>query len=141
MTKKYVGFHFSNLAGTLANGDGRKIVLGETLSVEGSPELCSFGLHWSEQVRQALKYGNARLWLVEGWGDVQRGDDKYCGTHRKAIKDYGNILPLIVEYAFWCSERAAEYAAKYAEYAAAERKAQEQWWHDRLSQLTGHGND
>ena len=122
--KKYTAFHFSNKAGTLGYGDGRQIRVGETLSVDCKPELCKIGLHGSQSVVDALGYaGGARLWKVEIWENVDCGDDKLCGNNRRAVVDYGEILPIIVEFAKWCSDRAAKSAesaaksAKYAEYA------------------------
>jgi len=136
-------WHFANYDDFLKYGDGRKIILGETLSVEGTPKLCSHGLHGNVSILDAMKYaGGPNLWLVEITGNVQIGDDKICGNSRKALVQYGNILPLIVEFSFWCSSRAAEStksAAKYAEYAESaakyERQAQEDWWTEKLSQL------
>ena len=120
--KKYTAFHFSNKSGNLGFGDGREIRVGETLSVDCKPKLCEIGLHGSQSVVDALGYASgARLWKVEIWGNVDCGDDKLCGNNRRAVVDYGEILPIIVEFAKWCSDRAAKYAgsaAKSAKYAA-----------------------
>lgn len=132
MTKKYTCYHFSNAQGTLGFGDNRQIVLGETLSVDGTPKMCEWGLHGSQSILDALGYASGcHLWKVEISGNVDLGDDKLCGNNRKAIADYGDVMFLVVEFAKWCADRAAksakyatksaksaEYAAEYAEYAA-----------------------
>jgi len=140
--KKYRVFHFSRNDDCLGYGDGREIKLGKTLSVEGQPILCQHGLHGSISILDALKYASgSHLWAAEIWGNVQVDDDKLCGNYRVPIREYGDILPLIVEFAFMCSKRAAEYAeyaAKYAyaaEYATQERMYQENWWKEKLAQL------
>lgn len=146
--KKYIAYHWSRNDDCLGYGDGRQIVLGETLSVAGTPKLCHHGLHGSVSVVDALGYASgSHLWLVEISGRIQTSDDKICGLHRKAIIEYGDLLPIIVEFAFWCSSRAAEsakyakYAAEYSKYAAesaeCEKLAQEDWWMEKLQQIKG----
>ena len=113
--KRYTAYHFSKNDDCLGYGDRRKIILGKTLAVPNKPSLCNYGLHGSMSIIDALGYASgSHLWIVEIWGDVDKGNDKLCGTHRKAIRNHGNVLPLIVEFAKWCAGRAAE----YAEYAA-----------------------
>jgi hypothetical protein len=121
--KKYTAYHFSRNDDRLGHGDGRKIVLGETLSVDGKPKLCEHGLHGSIRLVDALGYASgSHLWVVEIWGKVDVGDDKICGNNRRAVVQYGDVLPLIAEFAYWCADRAAKYAAESAEYAAESAK-------------------
>jgi hypothetical protein len=162
---KIKAWHFSNKQGTLGYGDGRQIVLGETLSVDGIPVKCHYGLHGSKSILDAMGYASGcRLWRVEIWEDIDSEDDKLCGKNRKALIDYGDIMPLIVKFAKSCSDRAQKHAkyakyaksakyakyaaesaaksAKYAKYAAKsaakkERKIQEEWWAEKLEQLKG----
>ncbi|MDC6706028.1 hypothetical protein OEZ83_27055, partial [Leclercia adecarboxylata] len=105
------------------------------------PILCKLGLHGSISIVDALGYAaGSHLWLVNIWGVVDKGDDKLCGTHREAVVEYGDLSSLIVEFAKWCADRAAESAkyAEYAEYAAKqERESQENWWKEKLFQLKG----
>ena len=108
-------YHFSNLEGTLNYGDGRKIVVGQTLTVYGPVKLCSYGLHASPSVLDALKYApGTRLWGVELGSDAIHDPDKSVSTSRTAVRDYGDVLPLVVEFSQWCAARAARAAAAYA---------------------------
>lgn len=146
-TKKHTAFHWSRNDDRLGYGDGRKIVLGKTLSVKGKPEKCKHGLHGSESIMDALFYASGtHLWVVEIWGAVDTTDrDKICGQHRKAIAQYGDLMFLIVDFAKWCAVRSAEYAksaesvaeytAKSAKSAKKERLAQEGWWYEKLAQI------
>src|SRR5690606_12638336 len=121
MSNRVKAWHFSNNEGTLGYGDGRQIILGETLSADGKPVPCSYGLHGSKSIIDAMGYASGcRLWRVEIWGEIDEDDDKLCGRNRRALVDYGDIMPQIVEFAKWCAERAQEFAksAKYAEYPA-----------------------
>lgn len=127
---KKCAFHWSRNDDCLGYGDGRQIALGETLSVSGKPELCNHGLHGSESIVDALGYAaGSHLWVVEIWGNVDNGNDKLCGNHRKAVVEYGDLLPVIVEFTFWCSQRGGEYTAEQ------EKLAQENWRRDKLSQI------
>lgn len=121
--KKYICYHWSRNDDCLGHQDGRKIVLGETLSVDGIPSLCNHGLHGSLSVIDSLRYASgSHLWKVEIWGSVDMNDDILCGKNRKAIVEYGNLLPIILEFAYWCANRAKQYtnsteyvkSAKYA---------------------------
>ena len=51
-----LAWHFLPESGTLANGDGRPVVAGETLTVAGPLALCTRGLHASRKLTDALKY-------------------------------------------------------------------------------------
>ena len=132
----------------LPNGDGRAIVVGETLEVAGPLSLCSLGLHASEHVLDAAGYrGVGCLTLVELSGDIVEGDDKLCATRRKTLailseKETARVLRLITccaaEMAIgWsgeepdqrsvdaidCARRFAEGRASQAELTAAARAA------------------
>jgi hypothetical protein len=64
--------------------DGRRIRVGQTLTVEGQPILCAHGLHASVRVIDALGYAppHTRLCRVRVGGDVVTGSDKIAGTRR-----------------------------------------------------------
>jgi hypothetical protein len=112
-------YHFTTTKGTLGYGDGRQVLAGETLTVEGKPVLCEHGLHACEHIYDALKYASGpRLWDVELGGIVMHDIDKSVGSERTAIRDYGDVLPLIVRFAKWCAKRAKKHTARAAAYAA-----------------------
>ena len=70
----------------LPHNDGRPVVAGETLTVNGPVVLCEHGLHGSTRILDALHYSKCcQLWRVEIGGDVLRGDDKLAGTERTAL--------------------------------------------------------
>ena len=61
--------------------------MGVTHTVGGPLVLCERGLHWSENILEALEYaGGAMLWRVRYSGDVVRGDDKGCSTERTYVR-------------------------------------------------------
>lgn len=104
--KSILGYHFISPSLKLNYGDGRQIVEGETLSVEGPIELCSNGLHASVNVIDALQYAPGHVLCFVGVsGDVQIGKDKICGRNRRVltIKDVSAELH---EFAILCAERA-----------------------------------
>ncbi len=78
-----LAWHFLPADGCLANGDGRRVVVGETLRVDGPLVLCTRGLHASRRLTDALKYAPGPiLCRVRLSGDVAEGDDKLCATER-----------------------------------------------------------
>ena len=67
-------------------GDGRKIVAGETLTVDCEPILCERGLHASPRIIDALDYApDFMLWEVELGGTVIHDKDKSVATKRTAL--------------------------------------------------------
>lgn len=135
-----IGYHTTNMEGTLAYGDGRPVREGETLTVDCQPKLCKQGLHASPTILDCLPYFKGwRLWKVDVQGEIDPAATKFCGKSRTALKDYGDISKQIIEFAFWCAKRAKKHAkANAADYAAAnyaanaadylkERHIQELW--------------
>ena len=79
----WMGWHFSDESECLRYGDGRKIVVGVTHTVDCEPVLCKSGLHASKYVCDALQYAPGPiLWRVSLSGKVVHGDDKSCSTER-----------------------------------------------------------
>jgi len=89
---KREGWHFCAADLRLGWQDGRKIVVGETLTVEGSPRVCHHGLH-------ALCVGNplvdALEWaagpiicrvLLGGKLDYDFDREKFCATERTVLQ-------------------------------------------------------
>ena len=70
----------------LPHGDGREVVVGETLSVDGEIVACQNGLHASVRAIDALQYApGAVVCRVEVWGDLSKESDKIAGRHRKVL--------------------------------------------------------
>lgn len=81
-----LAFWFSPDDKTLAYGDGRKVRVGTTHTVEGKPVLCEFGLHASERLIDALQYApGSTLYLVDISGMIVAEKDKIAGTKRKYL--------------------------------------------------------
>ena len=68
-------------------GDGREIILGETLSVGGELELCHRGLHASERIFDALRYAPSypSLMKVVPSGNIIYADDKIVARRRTPV--------------------------------------------------------
>lgn len=131
MDKKYICYHISRNDRRLGYGDEREIVLGETLTIDKFPSYGRVGLHGSESVLDALDSGSgSHLWLVEIYGDVDAGEHGVCGRNRTAIRDYGDILSLVVEFSGWCKDRNSrfhgvlEYDGIVNEHAKSAREAE-----------------
>ncbi|MDE2020843.1 MAG: hypothetical protein KGJ13_10950, partial [Patescibacteria group bacterium] len=88
MAKK-IYWHFSETNRVLRYGDGREIVAGETLEVEGPVVLCKRGLHACKNILNACDYApGPYIWAVELSGEVVHGSDKSVATKRKALWGY-----------------------------------------------------
>ena len=86
MTDKLLCWHFANNDLRLGYGDGRKIVAGESLRVEGAPVLCEYGLHGSKRLLDALQYSPGHmLCRVELSDGIIEGDDKAVARERKTL--------------------------------------------------------
>ena len=82
-------WHFSTADRCLRYGDGREIVAGQTLKVEGPLRMCECGLHACERLIDALQYApGAYVWFVELSGEVLHGSDKSVATERTAMWGY-----------------------------------------------------
>ena len=89
------GWHFLKEDCCLGYGDGRKVVVGETLTVDCEPILCQSGLHASERIIDALYYARGPVCsLVEVGGNIVFGDDKFAGMTRKTLwmQDISELL-------------------------------------------------
>ena len=86
MTDKLECWHFANNDLRLGYGDGREIVAGESLRVEGAPKLCEYGLHGSKRLIDALKYASGHmLCRVELSDEIIEGHDKAVARERKTL--------------------------------------------------------
>lgn len=92
-------FYFARTDRKLRYGDNRKIVVGETHTVDCTPEVCSKGLHASVNLFDALKYAPGPiLYLVELDGDVDIGCDKVAATKRTYLAEF-DATEVLREYA------------------------------------------
>lgn len=86
MSETILGWHFCAEDKRLGYDDGREIIEGETLRVEGEPALCQHGLHASERLIDALKYAPGPiLCRVELSDGIIKGDDKAVARARKTL--------------------------------------------------------
>ena len=82
-------FYFSNKDRKLGYGDGRRIVVGESHSVDGKPKACNHGLHASVKVIDALTYApGSILYLVDVSGDLDQSDDTISGKKRTYLAEF-----------------------------------------------------
>ena len=97
------GWHFCTDDRRLGYGDGRKIIAGETITVDCKPVLCQSGLHASEKPLDALKYARGNVVsYVDLRGIVVFGEDKAVATERYTywITDAEKVLR---KFACWCA--------------------------------------
>ena len=84
-SKSVLGWWFA-ASDALPNGDGRNIVVGETLTVNPPVVLCERGLHASRRLIDALSYAPGEiLYRVRLGGTVIHGDNKMVATERTAL--------------------------------------------------------
>jgi hypothetical protein len=80
-----IGYWFA-ASPILPNGDGRPVVIGETLRVKPPLKLCKRGLHGSLHPFDALHYAPGTfLYRCRYSGEIIFGDDKLCATERTAL--------------------------------------------------------
>ena len=102
MSETITGWHFAAADRRLANGDGREIVVGETLSVKGTLRACQNALHMSPLALTALQYAAGPLACrVELRGSPREKSDTpgvWYGRSRKclAMADATEALGLFV---------------------------------------------
>ena len=105
-------WHFLPDDGKLDNGDGREVVVGETLRVEGTPVLCQHGLHASERIIDALHYApGALVCRIKLGGEIVEGDDKVVAQERTVLWMY-DATRVLHEFALWCAEEALKLVDK-----------------------------
>lgn len=97
------GWHFAKNDMRLGYDDGREIRDGETLTHDGPLILCKKGLHFSEDILDALHWSRGHMICrIEGPADALDDGDKQCGSWRKCLwhVDGKQLLP---EFARWCA--------------------------------------
>ena len=109
-------WHFANNDGKLGYKDGRTIILGEMLKVEGEIIPCKFGLHGSAFAFDALNYAQGTLLSrckLSGT-IVPHGNpiDKYAASERTAIAGPIDATQMLRTFAFYCAEDARQEAVK-----------------------------
>ena len=87
MIRKHIdGWHFARSDMKLGYRDGRLIVPGETIRIEGSPQLCSHGLHASRRILDALDHAPGPVVCrVRLSGEIIAGGNKMVGTERTVL--------------------------------------------------------
>jgi hypothetical protein len=88
---------------TLPNGDGRKVAIGETHTVEGEVVLCKNGLHGSKLPFDALQYGSGLFWRTKHSGHIVHGDDKLTSSKRTYVGVVRNTDEVLQHFARLCA--------------------------------------
>ena len=105
-------WHFATVAEggkpRLGYDDGREIVMGETLRVDGEPVLCEQGLHASRRLFDALGYAPSNtlvLCRVTLGGSVKHDNNKSVGNERAvvAMLTMEETDKLLRDFARWCA--------------------------------------
>jgi hypothetical protein len=94
-TVPVLGWHFTNIEGTLSYGDGRQVVIGETLCVQGPIIACHNGLHAGRTIAGAYMnffcmpngpQEDYLLWRVRLGGVIEAfGRYKWVASERTAL--------------------------------------------------------
>jgi len=135
---KALAWHFLTEDRRLGNGDGRLVVVGETLESADQPVLCQSGMHASARAMDALIYAPGpvvcRVVLL---GDVVFGNDKLVATHRSCIA-MDDASDLLHEFSCWCAESALTHWEKRNKKKADKRswyaiKTKRQWLSGKAS--------
>ena len=103
--KSWLGWHFAEENECLWYGDGKKIIVGKSHSVDCEPVFCESGLHASKTVLEALQYASGPiLYRVRLSGKIVHGDDQSCATKRSYIAKI-NADSLLREFGRKCALR------------------------------------
>lgn len=86
VTDGWLGWHFTDHTEMLRFGDGRKVVVGERLTIDGEPILYQRGLHAATTVLDALTYAPGPiLHRVKLSGKIVRRSGRACATERTSL--------------------------------------------------------
>ena len=103
-------WHFANDDRRLGYGDGREIIVGQTLKVAPPIVLCERGLHGSKRALDALNYApGACVCLVTLGGEVLHAQDKSVATERTVIAA-ADATQLLFQFSIDVAARAMERA-------------------------------
>ena len=114
------GWHFLAQDRKLRYDDKRLVEVGVPLASSKEPKLCHSGMHASPTLLAALSYAPGLVACkVLVTGVAEDDGTKFVGRER-VVLEMADMLPVIVEFAKWCAERAKKHAyADAAAYAAA----------------------
>lgn len=128
-----MAWHFCRDNRRLKYGDNREIRVGETLTVDGPPELCKRGLHGSVLIIDALGYAAAiTLCRVEIGGEIVHGNDKLAGTTRRCVA-MADATMMLHEFACRCAEKALALAKTPDPRSLAAIEAKRAWMRGEIS--------
>jgi len=97
------GYHFALSDLKLGYEDGRKIVVGEKLTVDEDPILYKRGLHASKQPLHACRYASGPvLCRVRLSGQVAHGSDQSVATERRVLWLF-SATGLLHHFSRWCA--------------------------------------
>src|SRR5579875_2306739 len=88
VTDGWLGWHFTDRTERLRFGDGRKVIVGKKLTIDGEPMLCRHGLHATPTVLDALRDAPGPiLHRVKLSGNIVYSPElaKACATERTSL--------------------------------------------------------
>jgi hypothetical protein len=104
---EWIGWHFLRSDRRLGYGDGRLVVVGETLKLPGGvkPVLCESGFHASRKATGALYYAPGDIVCrVRLSGVIVEGDDKAVASERTVLA-LADATATLHEFACWSAEQ------------------------------------
>ena len=97
-------WYFADAYRKLRYGDNRKIVIGETHTVECEPILQERGLHASKNILDALNYAPGPIiYRVDLSGVIVEGTDKCVATKRTYLSGGIDISDVLIRFARMCA--------------------------------------
>ena len=96
-------WHFAPDDMRLGNGDSRKIIVGETLKVDGIIKMCETGLHASSGILDVLVYASgSQICRVRLSGEIYHESDKSVARERTVLWHIDG-KELLRKFARWCA--------------------------------------
>jgi hypothetical protein len=95
---------FATKSRTLANSDGRPIVIGETHEVSLPIKCCKHGLHGCVDILDALSYAPGSIvYRVDLSGKMDKTDDKIAAQKRTYLAGGIDVSKLLIDFACQCA--------------------------------------
>ena len=97
-------WYFAHESNKLQYGDGRKIKIGETHTIDCIPQCCKKGLHGSIKILDALSFAKGSIiYRVDIKDKIDKQNDKICGQSRTYLYGGINIEKELHVFSRWCA--------------------------------------